>query len=294
MTSPICPLCGHPETILLDAHAALCPKCDVLINRETAPLDYSDGGGQAVPDPAKMRWRLENARRRFRLMSSWLTGVEVFVDIGCGSGEMIEAAKGRFEYPIGFDTNRPLIEHIRQNSLATAIEGHFDPAALPPEITGRRTLFALSHVLEHLAHPLTLLQLILGTMRPGDLLYVEVPLYTGESFRKLGYGWSLWNPEHVMLFSQLSLDYLAAQSGSEVLTRGTRIFARGSHSTKVRLRLLRNSPLQFLKALFSKPGYLSVADVLVADYGYLLFRRNSAAISSHTSGPAQILEFPDA
>lgn len=270
---PACPLCGNPALAPRDAHSAHCPVCDLLINLDTAPLDYAEGGGQAVPDAGKMRWRLENARRRFALLEPWLAGIETFVDIGCGSGEMLEIAAGRFAHRIGFDTNRPLIEHIRAAGSATAIEGHFDAAALPPATAGRRTLFAASHVIEHIEQPLTLVRQVATAMKPGDIFYVEVPLHTGASFRKLGYRWSLWNCEHLMLFSPKSLAYLAAQSGLETLAQGTRIFARGSHSMGTRLRLLRESPVTFLRTVLSKPHHLSVADVMIADYGYLILRK---------------------
>lgn len=272
MTAKSCPLCGHADIAAQDDHAAHCPQCDLLINLDAAPLDYAEGGGQAVPDAAKMRWRLENARGRFRLLDPWLAGVEAFVDIGCGSGEMLEVAASRFAHCVGFDTNRPLIEHIRKDGRALAIDSHFDAAAIPPEIKTRPTLYALSHVIEHLAQPLALVRQVAAAMHPGDLLYIEVPLHTGASFRKLGYRWSLWNREHLMLFSPPALEYLAARSGLDKLAQGTRIFARGSHSMGTRLRLLRKSPAAFLRALVTKPRYLSVADVMVADYGFIVLR----------------------
>ena len=126
----------------------------------------------------------------------------------------------RFAHRIGFDTNRPLIAHIRAAGHATAIEGHFDAALLPPEAAGRRTLFAASHVIEHLERPLDLVHEIAAAMKPGDLLYIEVPLHTGASFRKLGYRWTLWNREHLMLFSPRSLAWVAA-SGAEGIRKLT-------------------------------------------------------------------------
>ena len=273
MNFTVCPLCGHRDVEARDHHAAHCPRCQVLINLDTSPLDYSEGGGQAVPDGAKMRWRLENAKRRFRIMAPWLNDIDVLVDIGCGSGEMLMAGKERFPLRVGFDTNRPLIEHIKRSGDGMAVQGHFDPNLLPRETDGKRKLFSLSHVLEHLADPTTLFDLVVSAMQARDLLYIEVPLFTGESFRRQGYSWSLWNAEHVVLFSLDALRFLADRAGLETLRSGTRIFARGSHSSKLRLRLLRNSPIRTLKAAISKPDYLSLADVLVADYGYMLLRR---------------------
>jgi 2-polyprenyl-3-methyl-5-hydroxy-6-metoxy-1,4-benzoquinol methylase len=273
MSIAACPLCGRPSPDVRDAQAAHCPACDLLINLDTAPLDYAEGGGQAVPDAAKMRWRRENARSRFRLLEPWLAGIEAFVDIGCGSGEMLEVAAPRFAHRIGFDTNRPLIAHIRVAGNATAIEGHFDAAAIPRAAAGRRTLFAASHVIEHLEHPLDLVHRVAAAMRPGDLFYLEVPLHTGASFRKLGYRWSLWNREHLMLFSPKALACVAQRSGLTTLAQGTRIFARGSHSTRTRLKLLARRPLAFVRTAFAK-GRHSFADLMIADYGYLVLRKD--------------------
>ena len=39
------------------------------------------------------------------------------------------------------------------------------------------------------------------------------------------------------------------------------------------LRLLFRQPLAFLGTLLTKPSYLSLADLLIADYGYLVLRR---------------------
>lgn len=267
-----CPLCGCPDVPRRDVHSALCPTCGLLLNLDTAPLDYAEGGGQAVPDASKMRWRLENARRRFALLEPWLGGIETFVDIGCGSGEMLEVASNRFAHCVGFDTNRPLIEHIQSGGRATAVAGHFDAAAIPAAAAGKPTLFALSHVIEHLDQPLALVRQVTDAMAPGDLLYIEVPLHTGASFRQLGYRWSLWNREHLMLFSPRALSYLAAASGLETLGSGTRIFARGSHSTKTRLKLLAGQPLAFLRAGLGK-GRHSFADVMIGDYGYLVLKK---------------------
>lgn len=273
MTIPACPLCGNPSPEIRDTHAAHCPACNLLVNLDTAPLDYADGGGQAVPDAGKMRWRRENARGRFRLLEPWLAGVEVFVDIGCGSGEMLDVAAARFAHVVGFDTNRPLIAHIRAAGKAVAVEGHFDAALLPPDAAGKRTLFAASHVIEHLEQPLALVRQIAAAMKSGDLFYLEVPLFTGASFRKLGYRWSLWNREHLMLFSPQALALVAGHSGLATLAQGTRIFARGSHSTKTRLKLLARRPVAFMRAALTK-GRHSFADVMVADYGYLVLKKD--------------------
>lgn len=273
MTHDACIICGHAPLAILDRHAAHCPHCGLLHNLAAEETHYVEGGGQAVPDAAKTRWRLINARRRLDLIAPHAAGHDTLIDIGCGSGEMLCAAHERLPHVLGFDTNRPLIRHIREKLGLPVIEGYFEVAALEPALLARKKIFTLSHVLEHLAAPLELVGQIHAAMSSGDLLYIEVPLHTGRSFREQGYRWNLWAAEHRALYAPQSLRFIAARGGFEVLAAGTRIFARGSHSTKTRLRLFFRQPLRFIKCWATKPRALSMADVMIGDYGFVVLRK---------------------
>jgi SAM-dependent methyltransferase len=269
-----CPLCGSDQLLPRDAVAVLCAECGLLINRQTQALDYSGGGGQAVPDAAKMAWRLENARYRFRIIAPFIRAHEAFIDIGCGSGEMLEISRAYFKQHAGFDTNTILVDYTQQRGL-NAYNAAFSAAALGQTLHDQPKVFALSHVIEHLAQPLETLRTIYEAMAPGDLLYLEVPLHTGQSFATLGYAWSLWNAEHVALYSPQALDFIACHFGLTVLQHGTRIFARGSKSRKTVIRLFLRAPLQFVLSAMRKPPFHSMADVMIADYGYALLQKPS-------------------
>ena len=269
-----CPLCASDRITLRDAASALCAECGLLINRQTQALDYVDGGGQAIPDAAKMVWRLENARYRFRIIATFLRDHEAFIDIGCGSGEMLEISRAYFPQHAGFDTNTALVHYAQQRGL-NAFNAAFSHAALGEALCAQRKVFAISHVIEHLAQPLDTLSTVYDAMAPGDLLYVEVPLYTGQSFTTLAYHWSLWNAEHVALYSPQALSFIAHHFGLTVLQRGTRIFARGSKSRKTVIQLFLRAPFKFLINAFRKPLFHSMADVMIADYGYALLQKPS-------------------
>ena len=270
---PPCPLCGSAEVVARDGRAADCPRCGLLINRQTTALDYSQGGGQAIPDPGKMKWRIENARLRFRIIRQFLAGHELFVDIGCGSGEMLEVSRCCFPHHIGFDTNQPLIEYVRGGRGLNAVAAPFDARLLDPSWRGLPKVVALSHVLEHLAAPMELLSQVDAFLRPGDLLYLEVPLHTGRSLARLGYRWSLWNAEHVALYSMKSLVFIGERLRFAVLHRGYRIFARGSKSGKTLVRLFLANPAEFVRQALTKPSCHTMADVMIRDYGCVVLRK---------------------
>lgn len=267
-----CIVCGATGLEVLDTHAARCRSCGLLHNLEAEDVQYVDEGGQAVPDDAKMRWRLVNARRRLALIRPFMKNHELLVDVGCGSGEMLLAGSDAGLEVIGFDTNRPLIRHIREAHMLPAVEGHFTAAGLPAALSDRPKVYTLSHVLEHLEAPLEVVSEVVSAMSPGDLLYIEVPLATGQSFQQQGYGWSLWQAEHRALYTPQALAAIGTRVGLETLDSGARIFARGSHSNKTRLRLFRSAPWRVLCTLLSKPANLSLADVMIGDYGFVIFR----------------------
>lgn len=273
MATASCLLCGTAGLEAVGDEAFRCGACGILINRHAQPLDYAEGGGQAAPDANKMRWRLENARMRLAIIAPHLAGHELFVDIGCGSGEMLQAAAAYFAHRIGFDTNIALARHARTRGDALVFESAFDAALIPPALAGKSGVFALSHVLEHLDKPMALVEAVAAAMASGDLLYLEVPLHTGQTFRQQGFGWNLWNREHVALYSPQALDFITQRAGLECLHQATRIFARGSRSGKTRLRLFLRAPLRFLRVALTKPACHSLADLMIADYGCMVLRK---------------------
>lgn len=266
-----CYVCGNTALEVLDGRAARCPHCDLLINLETEPVDYSELGN--ATDPRKQHWRRVNSQRRLAIIEPHLRDHRALVDIGCGSGQMLEAAAQRLPLRFGFDANPTLIRDIRQSNDLRVECGYFSAERLPGDIRGAVKVFTLSHVIEHVAEPNALVAQVAAAMLPGDLFYIEVPLYTGQTFRTQGYGWSLWYHEHLCLYSPTALAALAARSGLETATAGTRIFARGSHSTKTRLRLFFRQPLRFITCWATKPRALSMADVMIGDYGFVVLRK---------------------
>jgi len=268
-----CLLCGSGNIQVLDREAAKCNDCALLMNMNTEEQNYSNGGGQSVPDPNKMKWRMLNAELRFKIIRQFLGDHQLFVDIGCGSGEMLAVSKKLFPHHIGFDTNAPLIDHIVNVLRLNAVNSFFEPSLIKEEWRHLPKVIAVSHVLEHLSEPMTLMKKIDAFMAPGDLLYIEVPLYTGRSFTKQKYAWNLWNPEHVALYSITAMEFIASELGLAILDKNCRIFARGSRSGKTLVKLFLSSPLRFLYHLATKPTHLSMADVMIRDYGYMVLKK---------------------
>lgn len=272
MTIRYCPACASPLPSNDDGIGCQCEQCGVLLNIGARELDYTSGNGQSPPDAQKSRWRLINAHRRLAIIRPHLEGHDAYVDIGCGSGESLLAARSHFSTLMGFEINEPLVRFGREKLHVPIEQTLFSAESLPPPLSNQKKVFASSHVLEHVENPVGFVSEIRRACNPGDVLYLEVPLHTGASFRELGYRWSAWNSEHLALYSLPALATVGQRAGFAVRQAGTRVFARASHSGKTRMRLFRQNPSAFLRTLANKPASLSIADMMIADYGFVVLR----------------------
>jgi hypothetical protein len=78
----------------------------------------------------------------------------------------------------------------------------------------------ITHVLEHVFQPLKFLEAPLAHLKPGGILYLEVPLEceaNGLISKVLSNKRRLWAHEHINLYTPLSLQTLAETSGLQVL-----------------------------------------------------------------------------
>lgn len=158
----VCGQCGHlqvaalPSLQALRAHYAgayaarrkayLGPAYDrIMLRRAAAQLELIAAAGAAPP-----------AR---------------LIDIGCGHGALLAAARRRGFEASGLDYDPAAVESCRQRGVAAELivdEGTIAARCSPARIA------TMSHVLEHFRHPDQILHALRG---PGRLLFVEVPCY---------------------------------------------------------------------------------------------------------------------
>ena len=138
------------------------------------------------------------------------------LDIGAGYGHILHALGERF--PGGSRTaiefSGVCVEHLR--SLGIAV--HAEPAE---EVLPRLEQFdviVMSHVLEHFLDPGAMLRLIGSRLKPGGVLYVEVPHIPLEAMHR--YIDSVWAPRfdepHITFFDPQSLSGLLHATGLQV------------------------------------------------------------------------------
>jgi SAM-dependent methyltransferase len=142
------------------------------------------------------------------------------LDVGCGAGTILQAARRAGWAAEGIEVSRPAVEHVRAAGFK-AFHGELAAAHYP---AGSFDVVTASEVLEHLPDPQPMLVEIARILRPGGLFWGTTPHGRGLSARALGLKWSTISPpEHLQLFSLGGLRRLLKQSGF----RRVRVTSRG-------------------------------------------------------------------
>ena len=134
----------------------------------------------------------------------------VVLDIGCGAGNLLEAARGHGWQAQGLDVSSHAAEHVRGLGFEV-FAGELHEAAYPSE---QFDVVTAAELLEHIFDPRSLLQEVARILRPGGLFWTTTPHARGLSARMLGLQWRcIWPPEHLQLFSLGGLKALLRDVG---------------------------------------------------------------------------------
>ncbi len=210
MTRP-CPGCGAAEARLFaekSSHQLVrCRGCATLYTSDAVSKVYDDYYTEDnLAVPPFLAKRLDDIVAGFA--SSRRTGR--LLDVGFGSGELLEAARRAGWTVSGVEVAWPAVEQARRRGI-DAFHGALADA--PYEAASFDVVLA-SEIFEHVSDVRPLLDDIARVLRPGGLLWGTTPHARGISARLLGVSWSvIAPPEHVQLFSIDGLRQLLRAAG---------------------------------------------------------------------------------
>ncbi|HKR15581.1 MAG TPA: class I SAM-dependent methyltransferase [Pyrinomonadaceae bacterium] len=132
------------------------------------------------------------------------------LDIGCGAGNLLQAARKNGWNAQGLDVSAGAVKHVRGLGFEV-FEGELHDAAFPSQ---HFDVITAAELLEHLVDPQPLLNEVARILRPGGLFWTTTPHARGLSGRLLGLNWRcVWPPEHLQLFSIRGLKKLLHVAG---------------------------------------------------------------------------------
>jgi SAM-dependent methyltransferase len=211
-----------------------CCKCKTLYVSDKGkipePFDYADYyEGRDVSTPVFVAKRLDEIVATFESVRS----NNRFLDIGCGSGSLLEAAQRNNWEAEGVEVSNSAVDYVRANGFKV-FHGFLQDAKYPDNFFDVVTAVEL---FEHLPVPSEVIEEAARILRPGGILWATTPHSKGASARLLGTRWSIVSPpEHIQLFS----------------VKGLRILLQESGFSKVNISTLGVNPFEILHVLRSK------------------------------------------
>jgi 2-polyprenyl-3-methyl-5-hydroxy-6-metoxy-1,4-benzoquinol methylase len=133
-----------------------------------------------------------------------------YLDVGCSTGFVVEAAAGKGWEAVGIDLNPSAIEFGRSRGLdlrAVSLE----EAGFAP---GSFDAVSLFDVIEHLFDPLRTLRAAIDLLAPGGILFLYVPNYDSASRLLMGtHAHFIWPTHHLNYYTPITLSALMERLG---------------------------------------------------------------------------------
>jgi SAM-dependent methyltransferase len=150
-----------------------------------------------TPEPAAPVARY----RQWLEKAEGLVGRGHALEIGAGSGGFVRTALARGWKVDAIEVSESGLEILRQTA-ATVFPGDLAAAHYPD---AQFDLVVSLEVIEHLPAPLEHVREMWRVTRPGGLLILTTPNFSGLSRRYLGIRWRVIDPEHLGYFTPLTL-----------------------------------------------------------------------------------------
>jgi len=230
-----CPLCGgnhFTELYSLEVPVVRCENCSLVFLNPQPQVEhqkfydetYYDGtsikkgseDNEDVLEAKKIEKRLESCQAVVDRVERCLPEPGSWLDIGCGPGFLLSQARGRGWQCTGLDSSPFAPKFARdQFGLEDVHTGLIEDV----DFKGKTfDVISMQHVIEHLYEPVPTMREIIKLLKPGGVLYLETPDITSGSALLDGADWlHIKIPEHVLYFSQDTLERLMQELDCEVL-----------------------------------------------------------------------------
>ena len=132
------------------------------------------------------------------------------LDLGCGNGTFLSRARSAGWDVVGVDFDSNAVKAACRKGLDVRLGGI---EILDPSID-QFDVITLSHVIEHVHHPLDVLKACYKLLRPSGYLWVDTPNIDSEGYRMFRENWiHLDPPRHLVLFNLQSMQNALTAAG---------------------------------------------------------------------------------
>jgi 2-polyprenyl-3-methyl-5-hydroxy-6-metoxy-1,4-benzoquinol methylase len=255
LTTAICTGCG-----LVHSHPI--PTQDELeaYYRQHYRSDYKQ---TTTPKRKYLLRYAQGAVQRLRRLEAARSGRLSVLDVGSGSGEFVYAAKLAGHQVTGIEPHQGYSKYVADTFGLTVYNDTIETAPILPE---SQDVITLNHVLEHMRDPVASLSRLNSWLRPGGILFVEVPDIEHRNHAPDHF----FHYAHIYNFNHRTLEAVLRKAGFEVLPtpcrRPTSVIARKIGAPTPELAVLLPDNYQHLARLLARSTtlayYLSPAPYL--------------------------------
>lgn len=189
-------------------------RCDNCRFIQCTDLDEVLGFYEDLEDPEYENTRRERKlqeERLVRFLSKYKSSGKL-LDIGAGSGIMVEAALEKGYEAEGVEPSRWLQQNAKNMDLPVH-QGVFPHPATP----GPYDVITFVDVIEHVTHPGELLTDIRAAMKDDGILVLVTPDVSSLAARFFGFKWWHYRIAHIGYFNRKNLRFLLEKSGFDLI-----------------------------------------------------------------------------
>jgi SAM-dependent methyltransferase len=224
--------CAHRTGKGVKTSVVRCRKCQVLYTKPTLTPEsnpYADEPPETYFQHHDYKQKILVGEELAAFAEKILGKTGTMLELGCGRGELLVGAANRGWTVRGVEMTQAYAQIAKDSGM----DVEFTSIENCKSLTGTYDVILMSAILEHLYWPLETLKQVGNALRPGGLLYIDVPNESslaarmGNLYMKLqGRSWVVnlsptFPPFHVVGFSPGSLRYTLNSIGFRVHTLHT-------------------------------------------------------------------------
>lgn len=228
----VCPTCAAPESRSIDLgghRLRRCAACGLVYAPEYADPSEVFVDGYLLGDtvfgmhvdvrhPRFQSYLAQLCDRRVARLETVAGRGGSLLDVGCGTGEFLAAARNRGWRVQGVEPISGEATYAREDRGIDVVCATLDESELPER--GYDVVSAV-HVLEHMPDVRGFVRMLARWVRPGGHLLVESPNFGGRLRRRSGRSWRELRPlEHISHFTPSTLRAVLAAAGVEPVLVG--------------------------------------------------------------------------
>lgn len=147
----------------------------------------------------------------------------LWVDVGCGTGELLMAAKQNGWEVRGIETDPAEIEFANKHGL-DVVRGNVN--SINPDKISDAKVLSLLNLLEHVREPLKVLKKLVNVLQGNANVVIEVPRHPSLSsfvnlaFPHLAYR-HIYAPDHLHVFTEKSMEIMLEAAGLKAVSLWT-------------------------------------------------------------------------